>query len=158
MVESLSPHNRYNLIIDTENEDKFRQWYNERGGVVCWENLEIGGSAATEVFTPLHDSNGNENLTAPNWRYGRPSLVNRDSLRVQDFRVVEKFRGRIVKKYWGYDLLPASENKAKRLVEKLPPITGELASSRWTLEYEYGNVFAQIEIGYEITREFDLTE
>jgi len=143
---------RFNFEFDAEHLPKFREWIATRGGVIVWENQEIGGGAAREVMTPALTEDGAP-YPPPNWRYGKPLLLDVDSAIVGTFTVLEKFRGRVKKFYWGMGLAAATEAKAEKLCElrrlRSPSSKFEY---RYTFDFDYGATYAQVEIG-EIVRE-----
>ena len=106
---------RYNVEIDAEHAEKFKHWFRDRGGVLVWENKEIGGSAPREVFTPAWTEDG-QPYQPPNWRYlGAGEPIDYNSTRVRESEVLQNFNGRMKKFYWGMGLHPQTEAKAKRM-------------------------------------------
>lgn len=142
---------RYNIEIDSENAAKFKDWFKNRGGVLVWENKEIGGSGAREVFTPKLSEDGFR-YPQPNWRYaGEPEEVDEISVRVRECTVLRNWHGRTKIFYWGLGLHPSSEAKAERVLAEFKQKStaknpDQTLEYRWTPEWGGGCLIEIIEI------------
>jgi hypothetical protein len=106
---------RFNVEFDAELLPKLDNWIVNRGGILAWENCEIGGSGSKEVYTPALTEEGTE-YPSPGWRYaGKPLIVDISSAKVIHSEIVEQYRGRIKQFYWGVGLFG---NRHNRLVEQ----------------------------------------
>lgn len=130
------------ITVDAETAAKLAEWYRNGRGVLRWENLEIGSSAAREVFTPS-DINAR-----PHWRYGNAEFVTPADITVEHATILEAFRGRFRRMYWGAWVQRGTEKRAQRLCKK-----HNVPETSWVFTYEYPG-YVNVEILRSETRPF----
>jgi hypothetical protein len=139
----------FKTTIDSSIEPKLNEWFAAQRGVKMWVNQEIGSGATREVFTP-------GDAEKPGWRYGNPVDLQPDDIEVEEFSPVESFRGRFKAMYWGPWVAKATEEKAKRLVEKHGSSRSFHSGNGYSWRWEHDDLpgYVQVTIGRMVKRAF----
>lgn len=130
------------ITVDASVVSKLTEWFAAGRGVRVWRNADLSsGRVGHMQFTPA------DNHTAPHWSYTDAGAILPQDITVETFTPRISFNGTSKRRYWGMDVSDATRGKADRL---------KLAGESWvyTIKYDYGRTFAQVEIGCMVESPF----